>query len=117
MAVVPPPLHAGAAPGIGTESRGSYSYPVHNAQRGGGACPVWRAIDHHWKVMSPRVKAFVLGQGHLAPDGGISLERLIGFWSSPHNIDATGRVEVCAAMWSLVRYVDPRRIFYWVFCI
>eukprot|EP00579_Thalassiosira_antarctica_P012385 CAMPEP_0201913032 /NCGR_PEP_ID=MMETSP0903-20130614/3550_1 /ASSEMBLY_ACC=CAM_ASM_000552 /TAXON_ID=420261 /ORGANISM="Thalassiosira antarctica, Strain CCMP982" /LENGTH=485 /DNA_ID=CAMNT_0048448129 /DNA_START=39 /DNA_END=1496 /DNA_ORIENTATION=- len=51
--------------------------------------------------MTPRVKEFILGQGHLSQDGFISVQRLVGFWSSPQNIDMTQRIDICGASWYL----------------
>ena len=62
-----------------------------------------RSIDHHWKVVPPRVKEFILDQGHLSQNGFISFKRLVNFWSSPQNIDIIQYIDTCGTSLYLVR--------------
>lgn len=62
-----------------------------------------RSVEHHWKIMPPEARQFILREGHINKcDGFISLEKLIDFWSGPKYVGLTRRVDIVGASWYLV---------------
>lgn len=57
------------------------------------------SIEHQWKKVPRRVKEFIFDHEH--QNGFISVQNLVGFWSSPQNVDIIQHAQTCGVSWHL----------------